>query len=61
MSSRSTIYEASECIFGAKRKDLIQMYSSEFQGYFTGRRIIEQRITFITETLIVVGSDIEKD
>jgi SAM-dependent methyltransferase len=46
-------------MFGAKRDDLRLMSARELEECFPGSKIIKQRVTFMAETLIAVGSDIE--
>jgi len=48
-------------MFGAKRDDLRLMSASELQECFPGSKIIKQRVTFMAETLIAVGGDVEVD
>lgn len=45
-------------MFGAKRNDLRLLSAGELEKCFPGSKIIKQRVTFMAETLIVVGGDI---
>ena len=45
-------------MFGVKRDDLRLMSAGELRKCFPGSSIIKQRVTFMAETLIAVGSDI---
>ncbi len=45
-------------MFGGKRSDLRLMSAGELEKCFPGSKIIKQRVTFMAETLIVVGGDI---
>jgi len=44
--------------FGSKRNDLRLMTARELKDCFPGSRIIKQRVTFMAETLIVVGGEV---
>jgi SAM-dependent methyltransferase len=46
-------------MFGMKREDLRLLSARELQVCFSGSKIIKQRVTFMAETLIAVGGDIE--
>lgn len=46
---------------GSKRPDLRLMSAGELRKCFPGGEIIKQRVTFMAETLIVVGGDIKGD
>jgi SAM-dependent methyltransferase len=48
-------------MFGAKRDDLRLMSAGELQECFPDSKIIKQRVTFMAETLIAVGDDVEVD
>lgn len=45
-------------VFGVKRSGTRLMTAKELQRCFPGSKIIKQRVTFMAETLIAVGSDI---
>lgn len=45
-------------MFGGKRSDLRLMSAGELEKCFPSSKIIKQRVTFMAETLIVVGGDI---
>lgn len=45
-------------VFGAKRSGTRLMSARELEQCFPGSKIIKQRVTFMAETLIVVGGDI---
>ena len=45
-------------MIGGKRSDLRLMSAGELEKCFPGSKIIKQRVTFMAETLIVVGGDI---
>ena len=47
--------------FGGTRDDLRLMSARELKACFPGSRIIKQRVTFMAETLIAVGGDIEPE
>jgi SAM-dependent methyltransferase len=44
---------------GGRRDDLRLMTARELRACFPGSKIIKQRVTFMAETLIVVGGDME--
>lgn len=48
-------------VFGAKRSGTRLMTLKELEQCFPGSRIIKQRVTFMAETLIVVGGDVSME
>ena len=46
-------------MINVRRKDLRLMSVSELKKCFPGSNIVKQRVTFMAETLIAVGSDVE--
>jgi len=48
-------------VFGAKRSGIRLMSVGELKKCFPRSKIIKQRVTFMAETLIVVGGDIKTD
>jgi ubiquinone/menaquinone biosynthesis C-methylase UbiE len=45
-------------VWGITRNDLRLMTARELQNCFPGSKIIKQRVTFMAETLIIVGGDL---